>query len=110
MANTGFTTLVNEVETDLIKIFAPLTGTKLTYNTNYVTSADKDLADIFDPYVAGDDTAVITKYTTLSGGLEKYLNEIFNAIPKVFPTPGGSLANQYVQVTSMYNNNVIVGL
>jgi hypothetical protein len=110
MANTGYTTLVNGVETDLIKIFEPLSGTKLTYNTNYVTSDGKDLTDIFQPYVEGDAVADPTKYTTLSGGVEKDLNVVFNAIPTVFPTLGASFPSQWAESASIYGKNTILGL
>lgn len=109
MANTGFTTLVNGVDTDLIKIFEPLTGTKLTYNTNYVNSAGLDLRDIFEPYVAGDDTAVITKYTTLSGGLEKDLNVIFGIPLPPYPNASNVMSQLgYPSKIIIYNKNVIV--
>lgn len=107
MANTGFTTLVNGVETDLIKIFDTLSGTKLTYNTNFVTSAGLDLRDIFEPYVAGDDTAVITKYTTLSGGLEKDLNVIFAIPPPPYPTASNVFPISGIYRMSIHGKNVI---
>jgi photosystem II stability/assembly factor-like uncharacterized protein len=107
MANTGFTTPVNGVETDLIKIFAPLSGTKLTYNTNFVTSTGLDLKDIFEPYVAGDDTAVITKYTTLSGGLEKDLNVIFAIPPPPYPTASNVFSIPSISRMSMHGKNVL---
>jgi hypothetical protein len=109
MANTGFTTRVNGVETDLIKIFAPLSGTRLTYNTNYVTSDGKDLRDIFEPYVAGDATANPTKYTTLSGGQEKDLNVIFGIPPPPYPIASNvmPLLGLAFQLC-IYGKNVIV--
>jgi len=98
--NTGFTTLVNGVETDLINIFAELSvsGTKLTYNTNYVASNGKDLTDIFEPYVELDASANPTKYTTLSGGLVKDLNVIFAKAPIPFPTASNYMGENVFSV------------
>lgn len=106
MANTGFTTLVNGVDTDLIKIFEPLTGTKLTYNTNYVNSAGLDLKDIFEPYVAGDASANPTNYLTLSGGLEKDLNVIFAKAPVPFPTASNYIGSNCYDI-AISGKNVV---
>ena len=111
MANTGFTTRVNGVDTDLINIFAPLSGTKLTYNTNYVTSDGKDFRDIFEPYVAGDATANPTNFTTLVTNQEKDLNVVFGIpyIPPPYPIASNVMTGLGTPIQlSIYGKNVIV--
>lgn len=103
---------VNGVKTDLINIFERLTGTKLTYNTNFVASNGQDLTDIFEPYVAGDATADRTKWIVWS--VQKDLNVIFKRlyIAPNFPTQSVARlpVSQFAQIASIYESRVVVGL
>jgi len=77
-AITNYSVLVNGVKTDLNAIFAPLSGTA-TSKTEYVVKnydnkgTDKDLSELFEPYVTGGPQAATTNYKSKG----KDLNEIF---------------------------------
>jgi hypothetical protein len=103
--NTGFTTLVNGVNTDLVQIFDPLFTNKLTYNTEFYSTPfyNADVRYIFQAYTAGDPSANNTKYL-LSNGVD--LSQIFRkktSIATSFPTQstGPAMFNSNVQMLNL---------
>jgi len=111
--NTGFSAMVNGVNTDLINVFQPFVTNKLTYDTGFLSGPNynnADLTNIFEAYNPGDPSANNTKYF-LSNGFD--LSQVFSKKPfPNFPTASSSnpiaSSGGYAIGSCMQDNYVIV--
>lgn len=107
MNPTGFFVDVGGVKTDLKDVFEPLTTTK-TSDTGFksVNNANKDLAELFEPYPGTGTKAETTKYVVYSTGLD--LCDIFTKKVPTYPTlstsPSTAANTQY---SAMYQSVVL---